>query len=74
LDRINWDQSLFFIGGGKRKKKDARRKKKIVLVPAYRDVGCRSLSACSQPTCWVYACVAFYLIFYTGLGLSFGAV
>jgi hypothetical protein len=48
LDRIDWDQSLFFIGGRKRKKKDARRKKKkIVLVPTYRDVGRCSLGACS---------------------------
>jgi hypothetical protein len=32
-----------FIGGRKRKKKDARRKK-IVFVPAFRDVGRRSLA------------------------------
>jgi hypothetical protein len=42
--------SLFFK---KRKKKDVKRKKKIVLVPTYRDVGCCSLGACSQPACSV---------------------
>jgi hypothetical protein len=52
LDQIDWDQFPFFIGGKKRKKKDTRRKKKkFVLIPAYMDVGRRSLDACSQPAC-----------------------
>jgi hypothetical protein len=46
----------------------------LVLVPTYTNVGPHSLWTCSQPICWMYACAAFYLIFYTGLEFRFGAV
>ena len=64
LVRINLSSKLMSISLGsnrlgsvsllhrwQKEEEERCKKKKFILIPAYRDVGCRSLGACSQPTC-----------------------
>ena len=43
--------SVSLLHQWQKEEEERYKKKKFMLVPAYRDVGCRSLGACSQPTC-----------------------